>query len=199
MRQGHAKSRAIPSIWLLTDERVGEAAILHAARRLPRGAAIILRHYATAEVERRLLFRRIRSITQRRGLVLLLAGDPAMARAWGAQGHHGRASASRGQGWLHSAPVHDRRELDLAVRAGADVVLLSPLFPTRSHPGAAALGPARFAALARLSPLPVIALGGIHPRHANLVRRLGAQGYAAIDGLVKAGKNAERCEPAPIE
>jgi len=31
--------------------------------------------------------------------------------------------------------------------------------------------------------MPVIALGGVRPRHARLIRRLGAAGYAAIDGL----------------
>lgn len=63
-------------------------------------------------------------------------------------------------------------------------MLVSPLFATRSHPGAKPLGSARFAALARLSPVPVIALGGVKPRHAGLIRRLGAAGFAAIDGLV---------------
>ena len=32
---------------------------------------------------------------------------------------------------------------------GADAVLLSPVFPTRSHPGAPVLGPVRFRLLAR--------------------------------------------------
>ena len=63
-------------------------------------------------------------------------------------------------------------------------MLVSPLFATRSHPGAKLLGSARFAALARLSPVPVIALGGVKRRHAGLIRRLGAAGFAAIDGLV---------------
>ncbi len=42
-----------------------------------------------------------------------------------------------------------------AARAGADAALLSPVFWTASHPLAPALGPLRFAAWCRSSPLPV--------------------------------------------
>ncbi|HWJ70105.1 MAG TPA: thiamine phosphate synthase [Sphingobium sp.] len=176
----------------MTDERVAQADLLRAAAQLPRGSAIVLRHYGLAEAARRMLFERLKAIARRRAAILLLAGDPAQAYHWGADGHHGRTPAlsrtSRaGRRWLHSMPVHDAGELAAAMDAGADVALLSPLFATRSHPGAPSLGPARFAALARRAPMPVIALGGVRPRHARLVRRLGAAGYAAIDGLTTGG------------
>jgi thiamine-phosphate pyrophosphorylase len=59
-------------------------------------------------------------------------------------------------------------------------VLLSPVFATRSHPGAATLGPVRFRLLAARSLVPVIALGGMDTRRA---RRLGTRDWAAVDGL----------------
>jgi thiamine-phosphate pyrophosphorylase len=188
MRQGQGKLCGdvsfLPCVWLMTDERVAEADLLRAVSRLPAGSAVIVRHYGLEEAARRRLFDQVRRIARRRGILVLLAGDPALALGWGADGHHGRTPHRFG-GWLHSAPVHNMAELRLAVHAGADVVLLSPLFATRSHPGARPLGAMRFAALARLSPVPVIALGGVKPRHAALVRRLGASGFAAIDGLVR--------------
>jgi len=168
----------------MTDERVAEADLLRAVARLPRGAAVLVRHYGLEASARRRLFDAIRRIARGRGVLTLLAGDAAQARAWGADGHHGRGT--RRAAGLRSAPAHDAAEMRAAARAGVDVILLSPLFATRSHPGARPLGVVRFAALARLSPVPVIALGGVRPRHAGLVRRLGASGYAAIDGLVRA-------------
>jgi thiamine-phosphate pyrophosphorylase len=84
---------------------------------------------------------------------------------------------------MHSAPAHDAREMRAAMRAGADLIFLSPLFPTRSHPGGAALGRRRFAALAGQVSIPVIALGGMHGGHARMLRDIGASGWAAIDGL----------------
>ncbi|MFY9351702.1 MAG: thiamine phosphate synthase, partial [Sphingobium sp.] len=89
MRPRHRKS--VPTLWLMTDERVPDAALLAAAARLPKGrAGIILRHYRTAPVERRALFETLRQIARRRRLTLLLAGSVREAAAWRADGAHGR-------------------------------------------------------------------------------------------------------------
>ncbi|MGF7171240.1 thiamine-phosphate pyrophosphorylase [Sphingobium xanthum] len=187
MRQGQGKtSRHVPAVWLMTDERVSDAALLRAIARLPRGSAVVVRHYSLDETARRDLFARIRRAGRGRGLQILRAGDEATARTWRADGHHGEnRRTTTGKPWLHSVPVHNLPELRTAIRAGADAVLLSPLFTTRSHPGACPLGAARFAAIARCSSVPVIALGGVRPRHAALLRQLGAAGFAAIDGLTR--------------
>lgn len=161
---------------------------MRAAARLPRGSGIVMRHYTLEPVARRALFERLRAVAIRRGLLLFLAAQEALAAAWGADGSHG-SSGGRGRRrlpsrLLHSAPVHDRRELRAAQRQGADLIFLSPLFVTRSHPGATALGAGRFAALARLAPMPAMALGGVSRRHSAFVRALGAAGFGAIDSLL---------------
>ena len=71
---------------------------------------------------------------------------------------------------MHLATAHDMAELGLAARLGADAVLLSPVFPTRTHPGGAVLGPVRFRLLAQQSRLQVIALGGMTAEHARTPR-----------------------------
>jgi len=76
--------------------------------------------------------------------------------------------------------VHSLRELGQAQRARADAVLLSPVFPTRSHPGGKVLGPLRFRLIARHARVPVIALGGMDRDRA---RRLAWRKWAAIDGI----------------
>ncbi|MEQ1689380.1 MAG: thiamine phosphate synthase [Sphingopyxis sp.] len=72
-------------------------------------------------------------------------------------------------------------EAKRARRANADVVLVSPLWPTRSHPDAKGIGHARFQQLARQSRCPAIALGGMNAARFRLARRHGAYGWAAID------------------
>ena len=68
----------MPLIWLMTDERIGEAALLAAVAQLPRGrAGIIFRHYRTAPGARWALFEAARAIARRRRLMLLLAGTGA--------------------------------------------------------------------------------------------------------------------------
>ncbi|MDV5824623.1 thiamine phosphate synthase [Sphingobium naphthae] len=184
MHRRHRKT--LPGLWLMTDERVADDRLLAAARALPRGrAGIILRHYRTSPAQRRALFDALRAIARRRRLLLLLAGPAQVAAAWHADGWHGRAARRAGRPLLHSAPAHDRREMQAAQRAGADLLFLSPLFPTRSHPGAPALGRARFAALARGARPPVIALGGMRAEQARGLALLGASGWAAIDGLTR--------------
>ena len=178
-------ARPLPMLWYFTDERVEDARMMAAIARLPRGAGIIFRHYRLDAAARHALFRAVRQQARRRGLVLLLAGTPALARRWGADGWHGRARATGplARPLLHSMAAHDQRELNAARAAGADCVFLSPAFPTRSHPGAPALGRVRFALLARQAAMPVMALGGITRQRAQNLTQWGAAGWGAIDGL----------------
>ena len=165
----------LPRLWLMTDERQGDG-LMRALERLPRArAGIVFRHHATPEPERRRLFEAVRGFARARRLMLLLAGPAELARAWDADGSHGRGP---GRGF-RSAPVHDLAEMRGAERDGADLLFLSPVFATRTHPGAQPLGPARFNALARRTKLQVIALGGMNRIRARRLR--GAHGWAAID------------------
>ena len=170
------RRQILPRLWLMTDERLGDG-LLAAVDRLPRGGGIVIRHYSLPERDRRVLFNRVKAVARRRCLLLLLAGPDWQARAWGADGSHGRG---RGLG-LRSAPVHDLEEIRAAERDGADFLFLSPVFPTRSHPGAPALGPEEFARLARRTRLPVLALGGVNRENADGLSAIGAYGWAGID------------------
>jgi len=170
------RRQTLPRLWLMTDERLGDG-LLPAVERLPRGAGIVFRHYSLPEPERRALFDRVKKAARRRRHLLLLAGPDWQARSWGADGSHGRR---RGRG-LRSAPVHSLREIRVAERAGAALLFLSPLHATRSHPDAEPLGHVRFAALARRTRLPVIALGGMDAEKALALQQLGAYGWAGID------------------
>jgi thiamine-phosphate diphosphorylase len=57
--------------------------------------------------------------------------------------------------------AHDTNELDLAVAAGCDFALLSPVWPTTSKPGALHLGVNRAGQYTSKARLPVVWLGGI--------------------------------------
>jgi thiamine-phosphate pyrophosphorylase len=80
--------------------------------------------------------------------------------------------------WL--ATAHNGDEIAHAAQAGADGIFLSPVFPTASHPGAPTLGILGFRVLAQQSPVPVIALGGMTQKRAEL---LDWPRWGAIDGL----------------
>ncbi len=166
-----------PLLWLFTDERAAEA-LWAALERLPRGAGVVFRHCATPLAERRRLWARVAAVCRRRGLVLVRAGFVRLGR--GPEVTHGRRGSLT---W----PAHDRREAIAAARAGATIVFVSPVFPTRSHPGGRALGPLRAAGVARGLPVTAIALGGMDARRFARVRALGFAGWAAIDALTPSG------------
>ena len=98
---------------------------------------------------------------------------------WGQDGHYG-PSRNAGKG-IYLATAHNGKELSAAIAANADGIFLSPVFPTASHPDSETLGINGFHALAKQSPVPVIALGGMNYTRA---RELDWPRWGAIDGLV---------------
>ena len=156
-------SRLRPRIWLITDERT-DTGLERAIARLPRGSGVIFRHYHLATKERAARLVQVRRLCRRFGHRLEVAGQ-----GYGPPAPHRRLAA-----------VHDLREIGRANRCDAQAVLISPVFPTRSHPGAATLGRVRTLLLARRARMPAIALGGMTARRFG---GLGVYGWAAIDGL----------------
>jgi thiamine-phosphate pyrophosphorylase len=84
---------------------------------------------------------------------------------------------------LRTMPCHHRREV-IAAR-GADLRLISPVFPTRSHPGAPVLGAVRAGLMIRGERASLIALGGMTRERARRMAALGFDGWAAIDAFAR--------------
>mgnify|MGYP001170120993 FL=1 len=103
-----------------------------------------------------------------RTLLMRLAGRPPLPRV--------------------GASCHDPVSLRRAESLGCDFALLSPVLPTRSHPGAPALGWPGFSALRAFTALPVYALGGVGPADLAAARMAGAQGVAGIRGFFAGGE-----------
>lgn len=173
------KKRLLPKIWLMTDLRLGDG-LKAAVRKLPFGSGVVFRHYQLAADERLILFRQIQRICRQRGHVLLLAGQDD----WSTDGVHGRARVRPTQ--ILTMPVHSLLEIRNAQKLGADLMFLSPVFLTRSHPGARALGLAQFSQSARLAtPAKVIALGGMTRNKAQTITKRIAYGWAGIDAFMR--------------
>jgi thiamine-phosphate pyrophosphorylase len=90
------------------------------------------------------------------------------------------AAAARerlGDGKLLGVSTHDEAQIRAAQAAGADYVGFGPCYPTSTKGYTAGLGPARAAAAARSTTLPLFALGGIDALRA---RELIAAGCARV-------------------
>jgi thiamine-phosphate pyrophosphorylase len=173
----------LPRIWLVSDAR-NDAVLERVLVQLPRGSGLIFRHYHLAPSERRTRFAQLLRLARRRSLTLVWSGTPNEARGVRAGGAYGPPlRLGRGPGLQRLATVHSLRELAFAHRARADAVLISPVFPTDSHPGAPVLGPIRFRLLADWARVPVIALGGMSAKRA---RGLGGVRWAAVASFAQA-------------
>lgn len=160
----------------MTDERLGDG-LWRALRRLPPGSGVVFRHYGLSHAARARLFVAVRRRAHARGCVVLSARGALP----GADGVHGQDRGRDVRSW----PAHDQRQALAGVRAGAVLLFVSPVFATRSHPGAAALGPARAARIARGLGVATIALGGMDARRWRALRGKGFDGWAAIDAWMK--------------
>jgi thiamine-phosphate pyrophosphorylase len=184
MRFG-AQSAHAPLILMTDDERLADP--VGAARALPRGSMVILR--ARDGARRGALAAELRVVAKDRSLKFLIAGDPDLAARIGADGIHlpqsgaGQAThwRARHSKWIITASAHSLRAI-LAVHH-ADAVIVAPVFPTASHPGGATLGALRLCILARQSPVPVYALGGIDARTVRSLQGAKLAGIAAVGAL----------------
>jgi 8-oxo-dGTP diphosphatase len=133
------------------------------------------------------LARRVRDACRAVNARVLLNEDWQLAGMLGLDGVH---LPARVAGSLTKRPLsdeffvgvscHDLRELKHAADLGADFATLSPVNPTASHPGAAALGWESAGAMVVGAAIPVYALGGLDAASRSVALMSGFQGIAAV-------------------
>lgn len=166
----------------LTDAlRIREPALI--IDHLPEGAAVIFRDYQTPD--REALGVRLAKRARANKVLFYVAGDVQLANKCDADGVHlpafmARLSDVTPTDRLLSISCHSKEELDRAAALKADSVFLSPVFATQSHPNSSHLGAERFLQLARKSPAPVIALGGVTADNAFQLKQATVAGFGAI-------------------
>ena len=179
---------ALPPLLFMTDQdRLADPA--DAVRRLPPGSGVLFRHY---DVENRLeIATKLKQICRDRRLRLIVSADSRLADAVNADGLHlpehlvsqppvQILTWRRRSAGLLTAAAHSPRALRNAARLGVDAAILSPVFPTKSHPDRAPLGVPRFLSIGLTAPVPVYALGGVA---ADNALRLGHPNIAGIAGI----------------
>ena len=74
--------------------------------------------------------------------------------------------------------VHSVEGAVEAAHQGADLLVVGTMYATRSHPGAAAIGPGLVRETAKRCSVPIIGIGGINTSNLGKVLRAGACGSA---------------------
>ena len=185
------RALALPSILAITNgSELGIGAALERVERaLARGVRLVMvREKQMAPTQLLGFASEVVARCRRVGARVVVNTDAEAARASGADGVHLPAAAlmatpTRPPFALCGASCHDEGELRQAARLDLDYVVLGPVLPTASHPGALGLGWDAFRELVRTFRLPVYALGGMREEHLERAWESGAHGIALMRGL----------------
>lgn len=175
----------LPALFAFTDP-VRTPDPLALAHHLPMGCGLVLRTFGQPSLENAAFA--LGAVARARGLTLLIAADPDLARAVGAEGVHwpqarlGDAARARFSG-LQTASAHNPSAVRRAQNL-VDAVFVSTAFASKSTSARRPLGPFRLAAYSRRSTAPVFALGGVNLNTVNTLRRTGVAGVAAVEAVV---------------
>lgn len=186
----------IPRVFVITDRRLAPRLVETVTRvldQLPlRAAAVVLREKDLPVRELVALGRALREATWRRKALFVVSGRFDVALACCADGVHlgGEAPAFDAvravvpKELLVGVSLHG----DEAPCAGASYALLSPVFATRSKPGAVPLGLEGLrAGVARAGGVPIVALGGVDATNAAACLDAGAAAVALRGRFMGAG------------
>jgi 8-oxo-dGTP diphosphatase len=180
------RALVLPAVYGITmASDFGEDAFLARARRaFDRGLTLVaLREKDWPRPRQRALAEALLAMAAPYEARVLLNGDASDASAWGCAGVHWTsralaAATARPEGMLCAASCHTDGEIAKAGALGLDFVVLGPVRPTPTHPGAVPLGWDGFAAIAASTPLPVFALGGLARDDLDTAIDHGAHGIA---------------------
>ena len=175
-----------PSLWYFTDKDKAED-IISILYRLPAHSGIVLRNYGSKD--RKTIIKNVLRIAKRKNFMVLMASHPRV---------HGNINGLHLPKWEYkcrrntkeqiiSVSAHSLKDKRKIINTKADIIFLSSVFHTNSHPKRKHLGIIRFGLLARSLARPVIALGGINNKNIKKLKHFPISGVAAIEAL-KQGK-----------
>jgi len=177
--------RLSPLVFMTDPERVENPMAI--AKKLPRGSAIIYRHFGNPVQAEAL-----RALTRDKGQQLLIGNDPELAESINADGvHFARDPLLEGpRKWRAKYP--DWVITMAGLKSGdylspfepLDALFISAVFPSRSPSAGEPLGIAALKSRAAHLPVPVYALGGITAANAFKLYETHITGLAAIEGLI---------------
>jgi len=131
-------------------------------------------------------------LCHRYGAILLLATSADIYQQSNADGLHLNSqvlfkyqSRPVSENQLLSVSCHTLEEMKQAEKLGANILLLSPVKETSSHPGVPGIGWQQFSQMIAEVKCPVYALGGMQASDLDDAKAAGAQGVAAISSFWK--------------
>lgn len=152
--------------------------------------AVILREKDLPEAEYTALAVRVQAICRAASVPFFVHGRVNAAKRIGCKNLHLplpalRALGGRPEGFsLVSVSCHSLEDMQEAVAAGADRILLGTIFETQCKKGLKGKGLAFLQEICAASPVPVYAIGGIKETNLDAVMAAGAAGACMMSGFM---------------
>ena len=185
-----------PPLLIVTDRRQARLPLAEVVRAaLAAGCRwVSVREKDLPEGEQVALARMLAPMVWRHGGRLSLHGTAELAQAANADGVHLPAGSDpqaarelMGPDKLVGVSIHSVTEAEAIDPKSADYALAGPAFETESKPGyGPEIGRKGLAEIARASPVPVVAIGGLNPTRAAEVLAAGPVGIAVMGSVMRA-------------
>ena len=175
----NCKVMDIPYVWFLTDS-IKTKTPLETSRKLPANSGILIRSYNIQNKE--IIIKNIINLKKRKLHTVLVSGRYKS---------HSNVDGAHLPSWLNSSffinkklismSAHGARDIRKSINIKADIIFISSVFDTTSHPGGKSIGVIKLGLMAKLFKKPVIALGGINNNNISRLKGLPIIGCAGID------------------
>ena len=171
----------LPNLWLFTDS-IKTLSPITLTKSLPKKSGVVIRHYNSKNKET--IIKNIIRIKTRKTLTVLISGK--YKRNFNVDGNHipQWVNYNNKLNKLTSISVHSGKDIRKSINLKADLVFISPVFPSTSHKNTQHLGVVKLGLLSRLFKKHVIALGGINNKNIARLRSLPISGCAGIDMFI---------------
>lgn len=177
--------KKLPKMFFFTDRNRFDDIFL-VVENLPKNSAIIIREYDLNYSQRLEFANKISVIAKHKSLKVWVGKDLKLAKEIEADGVHfsDREGFVRpnnlGKNLLVSYACHSNKSVYQAQKYGYDLIFYSPIFPTKSHPNQKTIGSLELRNLAKRTPTPIYALGGIDERNVKTLINCGIGGIGGI-------------------
>lgn len=189
-----------PKLLLVTDRRQARLSLpAIAAAAFTAGCRwLSVREKDLSDDDQIALARTLLPLARRHGAALMMHGEAALAEAAGADGVHlpaGRnaadARAMLGRDKLIGLSIHTVTEAAVLDPDTVDYAIAGPAYETASKPGyGPEIGKIGLGEIARVSRVPVLAIGGVNAARVAELLALGIAGVAVMGGVMRAADPA---------
>ena len=184
-----SKDNKLPKVIIIFDDESFDKKKLLKLK-IPKKSAFLLRSYETKK--RKKIAKQLLNFCKMKKIKLLIGSDIKLAEDINADGIHFPEymvkknkinwtyikNVKSNKKWIITTAAHNIQSLKKAEELNIDAALLSPVFPSKSHPNNKSLGLNKFLKIVKKTKLPIYALGGINIKNVKLLIETDIIGYA---------------------